>query len=62
MLGPYVLMDRSRIVLKRFQIETYKHIVEKYQKEELIGSHIGGKLNMHITHPFTVLFYHIYAV
>ena len=49
MLGPYVLMDRSRIVLKCFQNERYKHIFEKYKKEELIGFHIGGKLNMHIT-------------
>ena len=40
---------RKQIVIKRFQNETYKHIVEKYKKEELIGFHIGGKLNMHIT-------------
>ena len=49
MIGPYVLMDRSRIILKRFQNETYKHIVEKYKKEELLGFHIGGKINTHIT-------------
>ena len=49
MIGPYVLMDRSRIILKRFQNKTSKHIVEKYKKEELIGFHIAGKLNMHIT-------------
>ena len=44
-LGPYVPMDRSRIVFKRIEIETYQHIVEKYKKEELIRSHFGGKLN-----------------
>ena len=38
-------MDRSRTVFKHIQIETYKHIVEKYKKEELFRSHFGGKLN-----------------
>ena len=39
MLIHYVLMDRSRIVLKHFKLKRIS-IVEKYKKEELLGLRI----------------------